>query len=449
MILSKLKKNAPDDARADLNQASRLGATPGQRILGIMIAVIGSVLILGGIGYKYLGPIWKGEQKPAEAVQEKPLAEVKKTSPDLIVPAELGQTIEQPKESADAFALGSQPQGSTTLTPQQGHKIEYKPCPPGLAGCGQQGQTAQTGQEAADQGQQGQGTAQPDQAKIDKAAALKKAEERKLQGDIGNFDADPAPTPAESVAPAQPAGIRPQGSASGLSLAGAPPAPSQQGNTTLGGLLVGTSTPAATATRIANAHLTLGKGTPITCSLNTAIMTDQAGFTSCVTDAPVYSMDGKVVLAERGTVIDAEYQRGLDLGKKAIFVLFTCGLTPAPHNVQFCMNSPGTDQLGRAGISGEVDSNFWARFQGAFMYSVLQDGLAVAASRSTGGSTNANVVLLPNTQSTGQNAVGEILKQGSDIKPTLNKNQGALISITVARNVDFSGVYRLKSRSTN
>ena len=40
--------------------------------------------------------------------------------------------------------------------------------------------------------------------------------------------------------------------------------------------------------------------------------------------------------------------------------------------------------------------------------------------------------------------VEEMLKQGSQLKPSLYKNQGEIIKIFVARDVDFSTVYELR-----
>ncbi|RYF54069.1 MAG: hypothetical protein EOO27_24600, partial [Comamonadaceae bacterium] len=50
---------------------------------------------------------------------------------------------------------------------------------------------------------------------------------------------------------------------------------------------------------------------------------------------------------------------------------------------------------------------------------------------------------LDNTGSTTKSIVEEMLKQGSQLKPSLYKNQGEVIRIYVARDVDFSTVYAL------
>jgi type IV secretion system protein VirB10 len=126
---------------------------------------------------------------------------------------------------------------------------------------------------------------------------------------------------------------------------------------------------------------------------------------------------------------------------KAVFVLWSRAVTPT--GVVVNLASPGTDPLGRAGVHGEVDTKFWDRFGGALLFSLLQDSMTIAAARASQSGNGNSVVVLPSTQSTGTTAASEILKQGSDIKPSLYKNQGESVAITVARDVDFSTVYNL------
>jgi type IV secretion system protein VirB10 len=224
-----------------------------------------------------------------------------------------------------------------------------------------------------------------------------------------------------------------------------PAAPAGQPNQ-FSGQLVAIPTPNGAVGTVPNPHMTLQKGEPMTCTLDTAIQTEQFGFVECITDFPTYSMDGKTVLAERGTRITGEYSRDMAPGANTIFVLWTRGTTPAPHHVTFDLLSPGSDRLGRSGIAGDVDDKFWARYKGPLLFSVLQDASAAAAARASGsGGTNGGIVILPSTQNTGQTAVAELLKQGADIKPSLYRNQGETISITVARYIDFSGVYKLRT----
>ncbi len=426
MFLKKNKAATPEAPRSKLEQTAAIGVSPGQKILGLMTAIIGSVVILGAVAYKYILPVWRGEQPQTAAANSNAQATSPPPAPKLSVPLDLGATPEAPPLSTGLFGSApgmaqSGPSGSPA-TMQAG----TKPCPPGMIGC-----NTSTGQPPLQQAD----AQNPD-------SGIEAARQRKMQGDLGNFEGNKKAaeegTGAAAPAPAQGQARPASSGAASLQASGA-------GTTALSSLLIPTATPTSYATYIQNQHLTLAKGTSLTCNLDTAIQTDQFGFVSCLTDYPVYSMDGKVILAERGTKIDGEYGRGLDRGMRAIFVLWTTARTPT--GVIIPLASPATDPLGRAGIHGEVDNKFWDRFGGALMFSIIQDSLAISVARAEDKSGGGSVVVTPNTQNTGQDAVGEILKQAGDVKPTLSKNHGETVAITVARNIDFSNVYRLTAKA--
>lgn len=239
---------------------------------------------------------------------------------------------------------------------------------------------------------------------------------------------------------------------------GVPSATTPQGGTNaLAGALTATITPGTSATINRNPSMTLAKGTLPDCTLLTAILTDQPGFLKCILSAPVMSMDGMVVLMEAGTTMEGEYTQGLQAGQKTIFTLWSRAVTPNFVSVQ--LNSPGTDALGRAGTSGYVDNKWIERFAGAIFFSLLQDAKQIyiaqddaRAQRASGSpygttyniGTQSMLSQLNNTGNTTNTIVEEMLKQGSQLKPSLYKNQGEIIKIFVARDVDFSTVYELR-----
>jgi type IV secretion system protein VirB10 len=231
----------------------------------------------------------------------------------------------------------------------------------------------------------------------------------------------------------------------------------QGGTNALASALSATITPGTSATINRNPSMTLAKGTLPDCTLLTAILTDQPGFLKCILSAPVMSKDGKVVLMEAGTTMEGEYAQGLQAGQNAIFTLWSRAVTPNFISVQ--LNSPGTDALGRAGTSGYVDNKWFERFAGAVFFSLFEDAKQIyiarndaRASRSAGATygdtynigTQGTLSQLSNTGSTTKSIVEEMLKQGSLVRPSLYKNQGEVIKIFVARDVDFSSVYELR-----
>lgn len=228
--------------------------------------------------------------------------------------------------------------------------------------------------------------------------------------------------------------------------------------TALSGALAATDTPGVRAAIIRNPSMTLARGTLPDCTLLTAILTEQPGFLKCLLSAPVMSMDGKVVLMEAGTTLEGEYKQGLQSGQRAIFTLWTRAVTPNFVTVQ--LDSPGTDALGRAGTAGHVDNRWFDRFAGAILFSLLQDAKDVylareneratarASSDAAGDTYNIGMPggysQMSNTNSTARSVAEEMLTQGRQLRPVLYKNQGEVIKVFVARDVDFSAVYELR-----
>ncbi|KZE74908.1 type IV secretion system protein VirB10 [Paenibacillus elgii] len=184
----------------------------------------------------------------------------------------------------------------------------------------------------------------------------------------------------------------------------------------------------------------------VECTMPEAIDTTLPGMVSCLQAQDAYSDNGAVVLLEKGTVYTGEMQRALVNGQSRAFLLWTRAKTP--NGVVINLASPAADELGRSGISGQVDTHFWERFGSAIMLSLIDDvGSALAASQTKGsGSGNNTVLAFPNTIQGTQSVMGDVLKLTADIPPTLRKHQGATVNIYVARDLDFRGVYGLKEK---
>lgn len=205
----------------------------------------------------------------------------------------------------------------------------------------------------------------------------------------------------------------------------------------LGALLRPTVTPAVSASVLPTRRFLLAKGAFIDCTLETAIDSTLPGMTTCVTATDTFSADGSVVLLERGTKLIGETRGQLQQGTARIFVLWTEGRTPT--GVVVPLSSPGTDELGRSGLSGEVHRHFWDRFGAALLLSVVSGAVqgAVNSQNSSG-----SVVVSPSTST---DVMTEVLKSTVNIPPTVTKAQGDRIQVLVARDVDFRSVYTLRA----
>ncbi|UVC12454.1 type IV secretion system protein VirB10 (plasmid) [Rhizobium sp. TH2] len=208
------------------------------------------------------------------------------------------------------------------------------------------------------------------------------------------------------------------------------------------GLLRPTQLEGSRAGTLGNRDFVVAMGTSIPCILETALSSDQPGFTSCVINRDVLSDNGRVVLMEKGTQVVGEYRGGLQRGQKRLFVLWNRAKTPT--GVIVTLASPATDALGRAGVDGYVDTHWWERFGSAILLSIVGDATSYASSQMQESNVEAQ-----NTTTAGQQAAAIAVEQSINIPPTLLKHQGELVSIFVARDLDFSGVYSLRVTEPN
>ena len=214
-------------------------------------------------------------------------------------------------------------------------------------------------------------------------------------------------------------------------------APTESAESPLAAWLHPSPITAASARVLPAQRLLLPKGAFIDCTLETAIDSTLPGMTTCITATDTFGVDGSTVLMERGSKLVGETRGEAHQGQARIFVLWTEARTPT--GVIVPLASPGTDELGRSGLPGEVNRHFFQRFGAAILISVIDGAVqGEIASRSNGA-----VIVNP---STSQDVMTEVLKETINIPPTVTKAQGDRIQVFVARDLDFRGVYELKAR---
>ncbi len=185
----------------------------------------------------------------------------------------------------------------------------------------------------------------------------------------------------------------------------------------------------------------LKRGTMIPCVMGTKTVTTYPGMTSCSLVRDVYSADGSTLLLRKGAEVTGEQRSALLQGQARIFALMT-RIDDGPVTVP--LDSPVADSLGASGMDAYVDTHFWQRFGGAAMVALIGDFSQAFASQSVG-SSSSTTINLSNTSQATQNLAVETLRNTINIAPTGYANQGALINIFVARDIDFSRQYELVS----
>lgn len=265
-----------------------------------------------------------------------------------------------------------------------------------------------------------------------------------------------APSPYDSAFVVN-GGAQP-GSSSPLAMAGSdrPASPGAQpagfanvagesGKGALAGLLTPTATPRVRAGTIGDRNFLVTKGTLIDCVLTTKIVAMLPGMVKCKLTRDLYSANGRVVLAERGSEVTGEQSGAMKQGQTRLYILWSRIVTPQGATIQ--IDSPGTDALGAAGIDGDVDNHWTQRIGGALLLSVVQDAFAYEIARQQNQSGNQTVpatAAYQQTTQTGEKLAEKVLESTIHIPPTLYKHQGERIGIFIARDLDFSAIYELQ-----
>jgi type IV secretion system protein VirB10 len=184
------------------------------------------------------------------------------------------------------------------------------------------------------------------------------------------------------------------------------------------------------------------RGTFIRCVLETRIITDIPGFTSCVVTEPVYSFTGKRLLLPKGSKVLGKYDMEPDGPRVA--VIWDRIVTPTGIDVN--MASPGIDTLGGAGHPGHYNAHWGSRIGAALLISLLSDAFKYEAAEHGPRTTtisNGVVTQTPfesNTAATIQQLANQAVRRASNRPATVTINQGTVLAIYVAKDVDFAGV---------
>ncbi|MET1024846.1 MAG: TrbI/VirB10 family protein [Pseudoxanthomonas sp.] len=198
------------------------------------------------------------------------------------------------------------------------------------------------------------------------------------------------------------------------------------------------------ATYVQKPDTLLLRGTYIRCVLETHIVTDVSGFTSCVVTEPVYSVNGKSLLLPKGSKVSGTYSGG---GGRTNRVAVVWDRITTPNGLDVLMSSPGVDNLGGAGHPGDLDNHWASKITSALMISLIADAFKYAGEKNgpqrTTITQTGTTYIEPyesETASAMQRLSEQMISQQMARSPTVTINQGTVLNVYVAKDVDFSGV---------
>nr|WP_184439350.1 TrbI/VirB10 family protein [Xanthomonas cannabis] len=196
---------------------------------------------------------------------------------------------------------------------------------------------------------------------------------------------------------------------------------------------------------ISNPDGLLVRGTYIRCVLETRILSDFGGYTSCIVTEPVYSINGHNLLLPKGSKMLGEYSAG-EPSTRRLQVVWDRVTTPTGLDVTLV--GPGIDTLGSSGHPGQYNAHWGNKIASALFISLLSDAFKYAAAEygpetTTIGVGSGIVTQQPfesNTARTMQQLAEQAVEKSGRRPATLTINQGTVLNVYVAKDVDFSAV---------
>lgn len=172
------------------------------------------------------------------------------------------------------------------------------------------------------------------------------------------------------------------------------------------------------------------------CVLYTEIVTDHPGLVDCRLTDPLYSADGSTVIADAGDRLTGEQSVSVAQGQASVFTTWTELETQSGARAQ--INSLGAGPMGASGTEAWIDHHWKDKFLGAAMLSIFQDGMQaiVNTTQKTGSGYTVN-----NSEQNIESMANKALDSTINIPDTGHVLAGTVITVIVARDIDFSSVF--------
>ncbi|WP_271408123.1 TrbI/VirB10 family protein [Pseudomonas sp. Q1-7] len=185
----------------------------------------------------------------------------------------------------------------------------------------------------------------------------------------------------------------------------------------------------------------LAHNTYARCALYTEIITDNPGLIECRLTDPLYSANGRTVLAEAGARLFGEQRTAVKQGQQRVFTAWTEmeANNGSDRPVRVRLDSLGAGPMGASGTQAWIDNHWAERTGGALMLSLFQDVMAGISNATQTSSKDGYTV--NNTERNVEGLGEKVLDSTINIPPTAYILPGTVMTVIVARDIDFSTVY--------
>lgn len=210
------------------------------------------------------------------------------------------------------------------------------------------------------------------------------------------------------------------------------------GSSTRGSLsnLGGTSFAPSKAVLAPSRKYLLARNTYANCVLYTEIVTDQPSLIECPLSEPLYSADGSTVIADAGDKLFGEQSVEVKPGQVRVFTSWTELETQSGVRAKFA--SLGAGPMGASGTEAWIDNHYMQRFGGAVMLSFIQDALGAAKNMTQ---KSGEGFSMNNSEQNTESMAEKALDNTINIAPTAHILPGTVLTVIVARDIDFSSVF--------
>jgi type IV secretion system protein VirB10 len=198
---------------------------------------------------------------------------------------------------------------------------------------------------------------------------------------------------------------------------------------------------------------TVGQGKVIDAVLETAINTDLPGDIRAIVSRDIFPETGNYRIIPKGSRLVGTYNSSLIFGQSRVYVVWTRVIRP--DGVDVMLNSPLIDQIGQAGVAGNVDTKFTEVLTRAALTSSIAISVAIAAAELAGDETTTTQNENGETVTTGDAAsmgiieatenfgavMESFLRRYINVSPTIIVDQGTPVKVMVKRDLVFPPQY--------
>ncbi|MHB9398537.1 TrbI/VirB10 family protein [Pseudomonas amygdali] len=202
--------------------------------------------------------------------------------------------------------------------------------------------------------------------------------------------------------------------------------------------LGGTTFAPAKAYLAPNRKYLVSHNTYTRCALYNEIISTHPGLVDCRLTDPLYSADGSTVIAAAGDKLTGEQTVEVGPGETSVFTTWTELETQS--GVRAKLDSLGAGPMGASGTEAWINRHYMQRFGGAVMLSFIQDALQ-AASNTTQKSSGSGGYTVNNSEQNVESMANKALDSTINIPDTAHLLPGTVITVIVARDIDFSSVF--------